>query len=115
MTEDRAAKARRIQEAAKAGESTIVTSLAPAPSAPTAPPAPSTPAALPQEQQQAKPATSKEPTVRFTIDLDRNSHRRLKLLALENDVRAADVIRSMLAGLDDDQVAALINQRQAAG
>ncbi|MDH5290641.1 MAG: hypothetical protein OEY41_11650 [Acidimicrobiia bacterium] len=53
--------------------------------------------------------------MRFTIDLDRNSHRRLKLLALENDVRAADVIRSMLAGLDDDQVAALINQRQAAG
>ena len=113
MSEDRAAKARRIQEAARAGESTIVASLTPAPTAPTAPAPP--PAPHPPAQQQKTPASPKEPTVRFTIDLDRNSHRRLKLLALENDVRAADVIRSMLAGLDDDQVAALINQRQAAG
>lgn len=113
MSEDRAAKARRIQEAARAGESTIVASLTPAPTVPAAAPPPAAPRQSGQEQR--TPAPPKEPTVRFTIDLDRNSHRRLKLLALENDVRAADVIRSMLAGLDDDQVAALINQRQAAG
>lgn len=51
-------------------------------------------------------------TVRFTIDLPQNQHRFLKQRALEENVRAASVVRELLTLLEEDAgVAEAIHER----
>ena len=57
---------------------------------PAAPPAPS-PAVPPP------PAVAEEARVRFTVDLPRSLHKRLKLAALNQDEPMTDLVRQILA------------------
>ncbi|CAN5724885.1 hypothetical protein BH24DEI2_BH24DEI2_24300 [soil metagenome] len=41
-------------------------------------------------------------TVRFTLDLDKEQHKMLKSFALENEVKAAVVMRVLLKRLEED-------------
>ena len=47
-------------------------------------------------------AQEEKTTVRFTLDLDKEQHKQLKTFALENDVRAAVVVRALLRRLEED-------------
>jgi len=49
--------------------------------------------------------------VHYTIDLDPELHRSLRIYALERRVDAAAVIRALLELLDQEQVAELVDQR----
>lgn len=64
---------------------------------PAAPPAPA-PATAP-----AAPAAGEEARVRFTVDLPRSLHKRLKLAALNRDQPMTDLAREVLAQWLDSQ------------
>lgn len=58
----------------------------------------------------APPAVGR--AVRFTLDLDRETHRALKRYAVEHDAHAADVCRVLLGLLDTDpRLAARVAER----
>ena len=41
-------------------------------------------------------------TVRFTLDLEKEQHKQLKTFAVQNEVRAAEVLRVLLRRLEED-------------
>lgn len=45
---------------------------------------------------QAPPATAEEPRVRFTVDLPRSLHKRLKLAAVDRELPMTDLARQAL-------------------
>lgn len=61
------------------------------------------PAEAPQADEGAPDVVEKEPTVRFTVDLEKPAHKRLKLLALEAELRAVDLVRAALSLADEDE------------
>lgn len=111
MTESRAERARRLRALADAEGSSIQAALDPAPPPPIAPP-PARPETPPPAPSPTPPPSTKERTVRYTIDLDESLHRRLKLVALDNRVRAAEVFRAALEGHTDEELANLIAARR---
>lgn len=63
-------------------------------------------------EKQSTPKRARQSTVRFTIDLPQSQHRFLKQRALEEDVRAASVVRELLTLLEEDpRVAETVHDR----
>lgn len=63
-------------------------------------------------EQQGTPQRARQSTVRFTIDLPQSQHRFLKQRALEENVRAASVVRELLTLLEEDaRVAETVHDR----
>ena len=59
-------------------------------------------AGRPSESRKATTLTSlanKGPTVRINFDLERDEHRRLKMLAVQQDRSIADILREMVGKL----------------
>lgn len=62
--------------------------------------------------RKASPRRAGGGTVRFTIDLPHSQHRFLKQHALEENVRAASVVRELLALLEEDaRVSEAVHER----